>query len=72
MMSFEPWMLAAMEEEGLMDTSEGCISRVAKVLNQSSSSAIDTAEFREACYRSNVDPDSFSQADLDRLQQKLR
>lgn len=71
-MSFKPWMLAAMEEEGLTDTSEGCISRVAQVLNQSSNTVIDTAEFRDACYRSNVDPDSFTQADLDRLQQKLR
>ena len=68
----EPWMLAVMEEEGLMDTSEGCISRVAKVLENSPNDVIATAEFRRACYSCNVDPDSFNQDDLDRLQQKLR
>ena len=67
----EPWMLAAMEEEGLTDTGEGCISRVAKVLENSPNDVIDTAEFRRACYFCNVAPDSFDQDDLDRLQQKL-
>ena len=70
-MKSEPWMLAAMEEEGLTDTSEGCISRVAKELKKSPNNEIDTAEFRIACYSCNVDPDSFDQEDLDRLQHKL-
>ena len=43
-MAFEPWMLAAMEEEGYMDTSEGCINRVAKYLSQSSNDTIDEDE----------------------------
>ncbi len=68
---FEPWMLAAMEEEGYMDTSEGCINRVAKYLANSPNDTIDTNEFREACYACNVDPDSFTQSDLDKLQNKL-
>lgn len=71
-MKLEPWMLAAMEEEGLMDTSEGCINRVAKVLENSPSNVIGTDEFRRACYACNVDPDSFDREDLDRLQQKLK
>ena len=71
-MNPELWMLAAMEAEGLMDTGEGCISRVAKVLGNSPNDVIDTDEFRRACYSCNVDPDSFDQDDLDRLQQKLR
>ena len=68
---FEPWMLAAMEEEGYMDTSEGCINRVAKRLAKSPNSTIDTDEFQCACYSCGVDPDSFTQADLDKLQRKL-
>ena len=32
---------------------------------------IDTAEFRNACYRCGVDPDSFTQSDLEQLQRKL-
>jgi len=71
-MAFEPWMLAAMEEAGYTDTNEGLISRVANVLNRSSSDTIDTAEFRSACVSAGVDPDSFSQSDLDRLQSKLK
>ena len=70
-MSFKPWMLAAMEEEGYMDTSEGCINRVAKYLAKSPNDIIDTAEFRRACYACDVDPDSFTQSDLEKLQRKL-
>ena len=68
---FEPWMLAAMEEAGYMDTNEGLISRVVNHLAKSPNDVIDTAEFRSACYSCNVDPDSFTQSDLDRLQEKL-
>ena len=71
-MAFKPWMLAAMEEAGYMDTNEGLISRVANVLNESPNDVIDTAEFRSACRSAGVDPDSFTQSDLDRLQQKLK
>lgn len=68
---FKPWMLAAMEDEGYMDTSDGLINRVAKYLANSPNETIDTAEFRSACIACNVDPDSFTQSDLDKLQNKL-
>lgn len=68
---FKAWHLAAMEEEGYMDTSEGCISRVAHYLANSPNDTINTDEFRRACYACNVDPYSFTQSDLDRLQEKL-
>ena len=68
---FDPCMLAAMEEEGYMNTSEGNINRVAKHLAQSPNDTIDIAEFRSACYNCNVDPDSFTKWDLDKLQEKL-
>ena len=64
--------LGYMESEGCMDTNEGLISRVAKVLNESSNDVIDTAEFRSACITAGVDPNSFIQSDLDKLQGKLR
>ena len=72
MLCFEPWMLAAMEEAGYGDTSEALISRVANRLSQSPNDVIDTDEFRSACMACGVDPDSFTQRDLDRLQQKLK
>ena len=68
---FKPWMLAAMEDEGYMDTSDGLINRVAKYLAKSPNDTIDTAEFRSACIACKVDPNSFTQRDLDKLQKKL-
>ena len=68
---FKPWMLAAMEEEGFVDTSDGLINRVAKYLAKSPNDTIDTAEFHSTCIACNVDPDSFTQSDLDKLQKKL-
>ena len=68
---FKGWQLAAMEEAGYMDTSDGCINRVAHYLAKSPNDTIDTDEFRRACYACNVAPDSFTQSDLNRLQKKL-
>lgn len=68
----DPGFLGYMESEGCMDTNRGLIARVAKVLNQSPNSTIDTAEFRAACISAGVDPDSFSQGDLNILQQMLK
>ncbi|MBQ3379867.1 MAG: hypothetical protein IJG50_08425 [Clostridia bacterium] len=70
-MSFKAWQLAALEEYGYMDTSDGLINRVAYKLAQSPHDTIDTQEFREACISSGVDPDSFTQSDLSKLQRKL-
>lgn len=68
---FKDWQLAAMEDYGLMDTNTGLINRVARALAQSPNDSIDTAEFRSACLSCGVDPDSFTQEDLDQLQTKL-
>ena len=70
-MGSKPWHLAAMEEHGHTTTNDGLINRVAYSLAKSPNDTIDTAEFRRACYACNVDPDSFTQADLDKLQRKL-
>ena len=69
-MKYEPWMLAAMEERGYMDTNEGLINRVAYHLAKSPNDTIGTSEFRSACYACNVDPDSFTDANLAKLQKK--
>lgn len=70
-MAFKAWQLAALEEYGYMDTSTGLINRVARYLADSPGETIDTARFRSACLACGVDPDSFTQSDLDQLQQKL-
>ncbi len=68
---FEPWQLAMMEDCGLTDTDTGLVNRVAYELAKSPNDTIGTAEFRSACYACGVDPDSFTQRDLDQLRQKL-
>ncbi len=70
-MAFKAWQLAALEEYGYMDTDDGLINRVVRRLAESPNDTIDTAEFRSACNASIVDPDSFTQSDLDKLQRKL-
>lgn len=70
-MGYKSWHLAAMEENGCTTTNDGLINRVAYYLAKSPNDTIDTAEFRRAFYACNVDPDSFTQSDLDKLQRKL-
>ena len=68
---FKDWQLAAMEDYGLMDTDTGLINRVARHLADSPNDSIETEEFRSACRACGVDPDSFTQRDLEQLQKKL-
>lgn len=68
---FEPWMLAMLEEEGLVDTSDGLINRVAKVLAKTADENFDVEEFYDACTMCNVDPDSFTQEELIELKKKI-
>ena len=68
---FKEWHLTAMEDAGYMDTNEGCINRVAHYLAKSQNDTIDIDEFSRASYACNVDPNSFTQSDLNKLQKKL-
>ncbi len=70
-MSFKAWHLGVLEDYGYMDTNDGLINRVARNLAASPNDSIDTEEFRQACIACNVDPDSFTQSDLEKLQRKL-
>ena len=65
---FKDWQLGMMEDYGLMDTNTGLINRVARKLAESPNSTIDTDEFRSTCRACGVDPDSFTQSDLNQLQ----
>ncbi len=70
-MKLEPWHFAAMEAEGILDTHEGLINRAAKFLSHSANSMIGEEEFRTACYACDVDPNSFTQADVEQIEQRL-
>lgn len=70
-MSFEPWMLAAMEEVGYMDTKKGHINRVANYLSQSQNSEIGAEEFQQACQACHVAATSFTQEDMEKIAAKI-
>ena len=71
-MAYQPWILVAMEAAGYGDTNEALINRVVQQLSQSTNDTINTDEFCSACIECGVDPNSFTRADLDKLQKKLR
>lgn len=71
-MTFDPWMLGAMEEAGHGTTNEALLNRVANYLAESPNDIIDTSEFYSACIACGVAPDSFSPDDLEKLQGKLK
>ncbi len=68
---WKAWQLAALEDQGMMDTNTGLIHRVARILADSPNETIGTEEFRRACLAGGVDPDSFTPDDLAQLQRKL-
>lgn len=72
MFRFEPWMFAAMEDEGIMDTRLGRINRVAKYLTEQNLDYIGMDEFRQACYALNLDHGYFDQEDLGKIEEKIR
>ncbi len=70
-MSFEPWMLAMMDEVGYNGITDEHIEKVAAKLLDIGKTDIDYPTFCDACRESSIDPDNFNQEDLDRLQQRL-
>lgn len=71
-MQFEPWMFAAMEEYGQMDTRTGRINKVARFLARENLEYIGNEEFIRACHACNVDPYGFDQEDIQKVERKLR
>lgn len=70
-MHYEPWMLAAMEEYGYMDTRTGRINRVARYLASQPEEYVGNEEFLRACNACGVSPEDFDRSDLEELQRKL-
>ena len=68
---WEAWQLAALEDMGIIETSTGLVNRVARRLAESPNDTIENDEFRSTCLSCGVDPDSFTQGDLEQLQRKL-
>lgn len=70
-MSFEPWQLALIDEAGYNGIHREHLERVAREIEKLPQDVIGTDEFRSACRRACVDPDNFTQSDLDALQDRL-
>ncbi len=70
-MGYQAWHLAAMEDHGYTDTSDGLVNRVAHYLAKSPNDEIGRDEFRRACVACGVDPDSFTSGDYEKLRRKL-
>ena len=67
----EPWQLAAMDDAGYNGIRDEHIDRVAESLLATGLTEIDRSIFDYHCHKCGIDPDNFTQADLDRLQEKL-
>ena len=68
---FEPWQLAAMDDAGYNGIRDEHIDRVASSLLATGLTEIDRSTFDYHCHKCEIDPNNFTQADLDRLQEKL-
>lgn len=68
---FEPWQLAAIDAAGYNGIREEHIDLLAESLLATGITEIDRSTFEYHCRKCGIDPDNFTQADLDRLQEKL-
>lgn len=66
-MLFEPWMLAVMDDAGYNGIRDEHIGTVAEELLRTGKADISREDFEAACDRCGIDPDNFTQADLDEL-----
>lgn len=65
---FKPWQLAAIDDAGYNGVRSEHIERVAKSLQSEKVTYIDRDTFDNHCRKCGIDPDNFTQEDLDRLQ----
>ncbi len=70
-MAFEAWQLGLIDSAGYNGIREEHIEAVAQEIEKTALTEIDTETFRAACYSAGVDPDNFTQSDLDRLEDYL-
>jgi len=68
---FDPWMLAMIDEAGYNGLTDAQIEKVADSLSATGLDEINQNTFEQHCYKCGINPNNFSQADLDNLQEKL-
>ena len=70
-MHYEPWMLAAIDQAGYNGITDEHIATVAREIRLTGLTEISRQDFESACLRCSIDPDAFSQSDLDQLEDYL-
>ena len=70
-MMFEPWMLAMMDQAGYNGIREEHIEEVAQEILSMGISEVSRQDFERACWNCNIDPDNFTQENIDCLQERL-
>lgn len=71
-MPFEPWMLAAIDQAGYNGIRQEHIKAVAEQILRTGLAEVSRQDFDAACRRCGIDSDTFTQSDLDRLQERLK
>ena len=70
-MSFEPWMLAAIDQAGYNGIRTEHINAVAEEILSTGVTEVSQQDFDTACCRCGITSENFTQADLDKLQERL-
>lgn len=68
---FEPWHLAMIDEAGYNGIRDEHIEKVARALLATGLTDIDRDTFECYCRKCGVNPNNFTQSDLNRLQERL-
>ena len=68
---FEPWQLGLIDEAGYNGIRNEHIEKVARSLLSTGLTDIDRETFNRHCHLCGIDPNNFTQSDLDVLQERL-
>lgn len=68
---FEPWQLAMIDEAGYNGIRDEHIEKVANSLLSSGFTGFDRETFESHCHKCGIDPDNFTDEDLEKLKEKL-
>lgn len=68
---FEPWQLAMIDDAGYNGIRDEHIEKVAHSLLSTGLTEIDCDTFNYHCHKCGIDPNNFTQSDLDTLESRL-